>query len=63
MNKNFLLYLWPQRAERLTESKYYISNPAEGSDGRSTVNVLLASHVFGQAVKHNKGYNLTKNIF
>lgn len=37
----------------MKQSRNYICNPAEGSDGRSTVYILLASHVFGQAVKHN----------
>lgn len=60
--QKLVLYLLPQRDkwmnEWMSEWMNYICNPAEGSDGRSTVYILFASHVFGQAVKHNMEYKL-----
>lgn len=35
----------------------YICNPAEGSDGRSSVHILLPCHVFGQAAKYHTKKN------
>lgn len=50
--KHSLIKLSRGYLEELEEREIYISDPAESSDGGSSVHILLASHVLGQARIH-----------